>query len=57
MAFIGFFMMLNKNLKQHPYPMITVAILAGAAYQGAYSYSYLRVAKYFYQLGYKDLLV
>lgn len=42
-SLIGVFIITNKNLKGHPYPMIAYAILASAAYIASYSKMYLAI--------------
>ena len=39
-SLIGLFIITNKNLQSHPYPMIAYAIIASAAYIASYSKSY-----------------
>jgi peptidoglycan biosynthesis protein MviN/MurJ (putative lipid II flippase) len=39
-SLIGLFIITNKNLKSHPYPMIAYAIIASAAYIASYSKTY-----------------
>ena len=45
---IGLFILTNKNLSRHPYPMIAYAIIASGAYMASFSKSYWIINGYFY---------
>ena len=45
---IGLFILTNKKLSKHPYPMIAYAMIASGAYMTSFSSSYWALNAYFY---------
>jgi hypothetical protein len=45
---IGVFILLNKNLRGHPYPMIAIAMIANGAFMASYSNLYWKLNAYLY---------
>ena len=53
-SLIGLFIITNKNLQSHPYPMIAYAIIASAAYIASYSKTYWFINSKFFKFSNDD---